>query len=139
MGRVDERYGDIVLFDGVCNLCNWSVEFVLKRDPKGIFRFASIQSPAGRQVLQQLGLPPEFARSVVYVGHGRAYLESEAALKIARKLRPPWPLIALIGLLIPAPVRDRIYAAISRHRYQWFGRRHICMVPDAEQLPRFLR
>ncbi|HUB78122.1 MAG TPA: DCC1-like thiol-disulfide oxidoreductase family protein [Bryobacteraceae bacterium] len=126
----DER---IVLFDGVCNLCNGLVQFVLKRDARRRFRFASLQSEAARRALQ--GEPP--AETIVLIERGKTHLKSAAALRIARGLRFPWPL--LYGLVVvPRPLRDMIYDWVARHRYAWFGKRESCMLPSPQMRGRFL-
>ncbi|HEX3742820.1 MAG TPA: thiol-disulfide oxidoreductase DCC family protein [Bryobacteraceae bacterium] len=127
---MDEK---IVLFDGVCNLCNGFVQFVLARDPARRFRFASLQSAAADRLLRDK-LPPE---TVVLMEGGRIYLKSTAALRIARGLSFPWPLF--YGLMaIPRPVRDAVYDWVARHRYRWFGRREQCLLPTPELRSRFL-
>jgi predicted DCC family thiol-disulfide oxidoreductase YuxK len=123
----------IVLFDGVCNLCNGFVQFLLARDRRGRFQFASLQSDAARRVLR--GDPPP--ETVVLVARGRTYIKSSAALRIARGLPFPWPL--LYGLIvIPGPLRDLVYDWVARHRYAWFGKRESCMLPTPELRQRFL-
>ena len=127
----------IVLFDGVCNLCNASVNFLLDRDPDGQFRFAALQSAAGQRHLERCGLPPDDLESFVLVEEGRCYRRSEAALRVARRLPGAWRL--LYGLIIlPPPVRDALYDVVARHRYRWFGRRDTCRLPTPEEQGRFL-
>lgn len=128
----------IILFDGVCNLCNRSVIFVLKWERQPIFQFASIQSGAGQLLLERCGLPPDFLEAVVYIEIGTPYLGSTAALMIGRKLAFPWSILARLGLLVPRFIRDPVYRQIARHRYKWFGRREICMVPTGSLKARFL-
>ena len=123
----------VVLFDGVCNLCNGAVQFILKRDPVGYFQFASLQSKAAGQLL---GSRPALD-SIVLVMGGEIHTKSGAALRIARKLRFPWPLLSVF-LLVPSPIRDAIYNGIARNRYRWFGRRGVCMIPAKEFRVRFL-
>lgn len=126
----DER---IVLFDGVCNLCNGFVQFVLKRDPRGRFRFASLQSDSARQLLGPDG-PRE---TIVLLEAGKMYVRSAAALRIARGLRFPWPLLVIFAV-IPRPLRDRLYDWVARNRYRWFGKRDACMLPTPQMRGRFL-
>jgi len=125
-----------VLFDGECNLCNGAVQFVLRRDPKARFRFASLQSAAGRAVLAATrhGTLPD---SIVLVHDGRVLVKSAAALAIARGLRWPWPLLTVFWL-VPYPVRDLVYDWVARHRHRWFGRRQECWVPTPALRERFL-
>jgi predicted DCC family thiol-disulfide oxidoreductase YuxK len=125
----------VVLFDGVCNLCNGSVVFIIRRDPRGVFRFAPLQSPAAAALLgERVGALPD---SLVLIENGRVYTQSTAVLRVARRLRQPWPLVSAL-IVLPAPLRDWLYAWIARNRYRWFGRREVCMVPTPELQARFL-
>lgn len=127
----------VVLFDGVCNLCNASVNFVIDRDPAGRFRFAALQSEAAAPLLARAGLAPDHLGSIVLVEEGRIYTRSTAALRIARRLSGAWPLLAVF-LAVPRPLRDLAYDVIARHRYRWFGRAEACRVPTPELRTRFL-
>ena len=129
--------GTIVLFDGVCNLCNGAVQFLLRRDRRRRFRFAALQSAAGRALLAEYGLPTETLETLVVLESGKARLRSAAALHLARRLPWPWPLLAVFTIL-PRPLRDALYAFVARHRYRWFGRRESCRLPSAETADRFL-
>jgi len=131
------RREKIILFDGVCNLCNGSVVFVLKRERNPQFRFASIQSEMGKALLQRCGLPSDYSQAVVYMDRGIIHFGSSAALKIGQGLRFPWSVISSIGLIVPKIFRDWVYSQIGKHRYQWFGRRDVCMVPTKELRIRF--
>jgi predicted DCC family thiol-disulfide oxidoreductase YuxK len=122
-----------VLFDGVCNLCNGAVRFILARDPAARFQFASLQSEAARRLLGE-NAPEE---TIVLREGGKIYSQSTAALRIARELRFPWPLLYAF-IVVPRPLRDAIYDWVARHRYQWFGKREVCMVPMPEVRGRFL-
>jgi predicted DCC family thiol-disulfide oxidoreductase YuxK len=128
----------VVLFDGVCNLCNGTIRFIIARDPQAYFQFAALSSPAADRLLATAaGVPNPLPDTVVLIDGGRAFTRSDAALRIARHLRFPWPV--LYGLVIvPRPVRDAIYDAIARRRYRWFGRREACMVPAPRVRDRFL-
>jgi predicted DCC family thiol-disulfide oxidoreductase YuxK len=123
----------IVLFDGVCNLCNAAVRFILARDPTGRFRFASLQSGTARRLLG--GQPP--SESMVLLEEGKSYIKSAAALRIARGLSFPWPVLYAF-IAVPTPIRNLIYDWVARHRYRWFGKRETCMVPTAEFRERFI-
>jgi predicted DCC family thiol-disulfide oxidoreductase YuxK len=125
------------LFDGVCNLCNGFVQFVIERDPDGRFHFGALQSAAARRVLDQRDVPSPLPDSVVLVEEGRVFTGSTAALRIVRHLRFPWPLMAAL-LAIPRPLRDWIYAMVASRRYLWFGKREDCMVPTAALRSRFI-
>ena len=126
----------VVLFDGVCNLCNGAVQFVIRRDPRERFRLAAQQSEAASALLSQAGSGP-LPDSLVLVEEGRIWTRSAAVLRIARGLRWPWPL-AYGLIVVPRPLRDWAYARIARNRYRWFGRRDSCMVPIPELQQRFL-
>ena len=123
----------VVLFDGVCNLCNASVRFILARDPGGRFRFASLQSQAARRLLGDRFT----GESIVLLEAGKIYTKSRAALRIARGLRFPWPMLYAFAA-VPRPVRDAIYEWVARHRYAWFGKRDSCMLPTPGLRGRFL-
>ena len=125
----------MLLFDGVCTLCNGLVRFVIERDPAGRFQFAPLQSDAARRLLR--AVPQPWPDSLVLVEDGRLFTRSTAALRVARGLRFPWPL-AYVFVAVPRPVRDWAYDAIARNRYRWFGRREVCMVPTPELRSRFL-
>ena len=125
----------MLLFDGVCTLCNGVVRFVIDRDPSGRFQFAALQSDAGRRLLG--GLPQPLPDSFVLFEDGRVFTRSTAALRVVRGLSFPWPLLWVL-ILLPRPVRDWAYDVVARNRYRWFGRRESCMVPTQEQRARFL-
>lgn len=126
----------IVLFDGVCGLCDRTVNFLLARDPRGALSFAPLQSEAGRALLRAYGLPFNLS-TVVYIEHGRAYTRSSAVLRALAALPAPWPLVRLL-LLVPAPVRDFVYDRVARVRYRLFGVSAVCRVPAPHERERFL-
>lgn len=128
----------IILFDGVCNLCNGSVIFILQREKRPTFKFASIQSETGKELLAWCGLPADFVQAVVLIDRGMIYLGSTAALKIGQQLKFPWSFLAHLGLVIPRFVRDWVYSQIAAHRYRWFGKRDVCMAPTEGLKARFL-
>jgi predicted DCC family thiol-disulfide oxidoreductase YuxK len=127
----------VILFDGVCNLCNGFVQFVIARDPAGRFQFAALQSDSARRLLARLDGLGGIPDSIVLVDNGRVYTRSSAALRIASGLRFPWSLARAL-IVVPRPLRDWLYDRVARHRYQWFGRKDVCMVPTAESRARFL-
>jgi predicted DCC family thiol-disulfide oxidoreductase YuxK len=127
----------IVLFDGVCNLCTWSVRFILRRDPQAYFRFASLQSPAGKRLLDAYGLHKQRNESVILIEDDQVYARSDAALHIAARLSGVWPLLRVL-LIVPRPLRDRVYDWIAAHRYRWFGRAEACLIPSTNLQNRFL-
>jgi predicted DCC family thiol-disulfide oxidoreductase YuxK len=126
-----------VLFDGVCNLCNATVRFIIANDPTGHVCFASLQSAAGTRALAAFGRDPADSASIVLIDGGAVYDRSTAALRIARGLRAPWRWVALLEA-VPVAVRDPVYDWIARNRYRWFGRRDVCAPPTAGERSRFL-
>ncbi|SDJ92487.1 Predicted thiol-disulfide oxidoreductase YuxK, DCC family [Halovenus aranensis] len=133
--RVDE--GPVLLFDGVCNLCNWSVQFIIERDPEGVFSFAPLQSAAAGTLLARHGLDPDHLDSVVLVEEDRCYTGSTAALRAAAHLGGVYRLLWSLRF-VPRQVRDRVYDFVAERRYDWFGRRDQCMVPGPDIEARFL-
>lgn len=132
------QFPAVILFDGVCNLCNGFVQFVIARDPAGRFRFAALQSDAARRLLGRLETPQEWPDSLVLVEDGQYFfVRSGAALRVARGLRFPWPL-AYVFVGVPRPVRDWVYDIVARNRYRWFGRRDVCMIPTPGLRARFI-
>jgi len=127
----------IVVFDGVCNLCSHTVHFVVAHESAPALRFASVQSPAGSRLMRELGFDPHDAKTFILVEHGKAYVRSEAAIRIARYLRRPWRFLSLVRVF-PRFVRDGVYDIVARNRYRWFGRRETCMVPSPALAARFL-
>lgn len=127
----------VILFDGVCNLCNASVNFVIDRDPESVFRFGALQSDEGKAVLSEAGVQGDFLDSIVLVEDGEVYVASEAALRIARKMPAPWPLLYALRI-IPRTLRDGIYNWIARNRYRWFGKQESCRMPTPELKEKFL-
>jgi predicted DCC family thiol-disulfide oxidoreductase YuxK len=126
-----------VLFDGVCNLCNGLVQFLLRRDPEGRLRFGSLQSDAANRLLEGFDLPTDDVESIVVVEGNRAYTKSAAVLRIAKHLGFPYSLLYRFGQL-PAGFRDRVYDLVADHRYEVFGKRDRCMVPPPDVEDRFL-
>ncbi len=129
--------GGIILFDGVCNLCSGAVRFVIKRDKKNYFKFASLQSEAGKQILRENNLPEDASDSFLFVENKKVFDRSTAALTVVKHLKSLWPL--LYGfIIIPRFIRDWIYNFIARNRYRWFGKMDECMLPTPELQARFL-
>ena len=127
----------VILFDGVCNLCERSVRFIIKRDPKARFSFASLQSEAARQLLERHGLRTDEFDTMVLIESDTAYTRSDAAVRIAGRLSGPYSLLAA-GRIVPRPIRDWLYDLIARNRYRWFGRKDRCLVPTDEVADRFI-
>ncbi|PLR76640.1 thiol-disulfide oxidoreductase [Bacillus sp. V3-13] len=126
----------IILFDGVCNLCNSSVQFIIKRDQQGYFKFASIQGEAGQKLLKENNINNGID-SIVLIEKQKVYIKSSAALRIAGKLQGGGKLLALL-LLVPVPIRNFLYDWIAHNRYRWFGKQDSCMLPTASIKERFL-
>ena len=132
-----EQHPRILLFDGVCNLCNTFVQFAIKRDPKGRFKFAALQSETGIGILNDFGLDSKSLNTFVAIIDGRPLLRSDAALQTLRQFGLPWKLVYSF-ILIPRPIRDFLYDLVARTRYSLFGKQSQCMVPTAELKSRFL-
>lgn len=129
--------GPIVLFDGECNLCNTSVQFIIRHDRKGAFRFASLQGAYGRKLLTSLGITEATPDTFLLQADGKVYLASEGALRTLRRLGLPWSL--LYGFMIlPSRFRDAVYGFVARNRYRWFGKKEECYLPTPELRARFL-
>jgi predicted DCC family thiol-disulfide oxidoreductase YuxK len=127
----------IVIFDGVCNLCNGVVRWIIPRDPAQRIRFAALQSPAGQRLLQQHAVDTTTLDSVIVIDGDAVLVESDAALRICHVLRGPWPLLRHLQI-IPRAWRDTIYRWVARNRYRWFGRREQCMLPSPTHKQRFI-
>lgn len=119
----------VILFDGVCNLCNAMVKFIIKRDKKGSIKFAPLQSEAAGELIDP-SLIKEMD-SFVFIEHGRPYIKSAGALRVCKYLRAPWPLLYFF-IIVPAFIRDGVYDFVAARRYNWFGRKNECMIPTAE-------
>ena len=141
--------GPVVLFDGVCNLCNAAVQFMIDRDKKSELRFAPIQSDVAKELLEG-SMGEERAKAIrdgatgdgdpdtiVLVNGKDAWTHSSAALRIAQRLSFPWSWL-IIGIVVPRPVRDLVYRFIARNRYRWFGKSDTCRIPTPELRARFL-
>ena len=127
----------VVLFDGVCNLCNASVQFVIRHDKKKLFRFAALQSTTGQALLEQNNLPGTTFNSFVLIENNKVYTRSSAALRLSRRLNGILPL--LYGfMIVPKFIRDGVYNLIARNRYKWFGKTETCLIPSPDLQARFL-
>jgi predicted DCC family thiol-disulfide oxidoreductase YuxK len=116
----------IVLFDGECHFCDWGVQFIIKRDPKELFHFASLQSAVGQELLERYRVPLDID-SIVLIEQGTVYVKSNAVLRICRHLRGAWKLLYIFKL-IPISIRNSVYDWIAKNRYKWFGKKEMCMV-----------
>lgn len=128
----------IVVFDAQCLLCSGSVQFLLHHDKRQRLRFATIQSDAGRRLLERAGIDAINPESFALVDEAKTWTETAAVIRVADALGWPWR-IAWIAWLIPYPLRDAIYRWIARNRYRWFGRRDVCFMPDPDDADRFIR
>lgn len=129
----------VLLFDGVCNLCNGAVDFVMRHDADRRFLFASLQSEAARPYLDRAGLGADYLASLVLVDEGGAvHTGSDAALGVGERLDRPWPALARAGRAVPRPAREAVYRAVARSRYRVFGRRDSCRLPTPAERERFL-
>ena len=129
---------DVLIFDGVCNLCAHSVKFILRHESEPRLRFVPVQSVAGARMMREFGLSPEDTRTFVLVIDGKALVKSDAAVRVSRYLRGPWKLLGAVRVL-PRPIRDWTYDLVARNRYRWFGRAESCMVPTPEVRARFVQ
>jgi predicted DCC family thiol-disulfide oxidoreductase YuxK len=127
----------VIYFDGVCNLCTGSVQFVLKRDKKKIFRFASLQGEGGRKLLKDYQLPALNYKTFIVEEGGKIFTRSTAALRVFKHLGGAWSLL-YIFIIIPAFIRDAVYNFVSNNRYSWFGKTDECWLPKAEWKNRFI-
>lgn len=127
----------VLLFDGVCNLCNSSVQFIIKNDKKGKFKFASLQSDYGQKAIKDYNLGDENLKTVILIADGKAYKKSTAALEVAKRMDGLWPLLYIFWI-VPYPLRDLIYNWVANNRYKWFGKKDQCMIPSPALKDRFI-
>lgn len=128
---------DIILFDGVCNLCNGAVTFIIKHDKKDSFRFAALESAFGRELLAAHNIDSTVTDSIILVRGKSAFAKAEAALHIAKKMSGLWPLLYVFNVL-PNKVNNFFYDYIARNRYKWFGKKESCMIPTPALKSKFL-
>jgi predicted DCC family thiol-disulfide oxidoreductase YuxK len=127
----------IILFDGVCNLCNDSVLFIINRDRLAKFSFASLQSEYGQTQLKKFKLPVNELNTILLIKDGKVFSKSDAALEIARELSGWWPALYAFKI-VPAFIRNVFYDIIAKNRYRWFGKQEACMIPTSELKARFV-
>lgn len=127
----------VLLFDGTCNLCNGSIQFLIPRDPEATLRFAPLQSELGYRVREATGLSTDDLETVVLVDDGMAYTKSDAAIRVAEQLGGIYRLASL-GRIVPRRIRNRLYDFVATHRYDWFGQKDQCMIPDDDVSDRFI-
>lgn len=135
MGTSAPIKSQIIFFDGICTLCNGAVDFIIKRDKKNSFRFASLQSEIAGSYLPDPMLSS--LSTIVLYANGKLYTESDAAIHIAAQLGGAWSIFKFF-LIVPKFLRDGIYKLVSKNRYKWFGKRNTCRLPTAEERHRFL-
>lgn len=127
----------VILFDGVCNLCNGAVTYIIKRDPKDRFRFAALQSDIGQALTAEHKIDTSKVDSIVLIDNGKVYVKSSAALRIARFMKGGYPL--LYGfMIVPNFIRNWVYDFIARNRYKWYGQKESCMIPTPDLKAKFL-
>ena len=127
----------VILFDGICNLCSGSVQFIIKHDSKRQFRYASLQSDFGRQIMQHFGLPANELNSFILLEDEKIYTKSTGALRVAKKLNGLWPVLYAF-IIVPPFVRNAVYSFIAKNRYKWFGKKEACWLPTPELKSLFL-
>lgn len=127
----------IILFDGICNFCNYWVNFAIKRDKKKKLFFTPLQGETAKQILPQYNINPTSLRSVVFIDQDKAWTQSSAALRICKYLDGGWKLFYGL-IIIPKFIRDFFYNIIARNRYRWFGKKDTCMIPTPDMKERFL-
>jgi predicted DCC family thiol-disulfide oxidoreductase YuxK len=125
----------IILFDGICNLCNGSVRFIIKRDPVGYFKFSSLQSNVGKNLLEKYKVPNDI-NSFILLDNTHVYTKSSAALRVCLRLNGLWKIL-IVFIIIPKPIRDFIYDVIANNRYKWFGKSDHCKIPSPDEKERF--
>ncbi len=132
------KHKKIILFDGVCNLCNLSINYVIDKDVDDIFRFVALQSNLGQEIQQYLGIPTTNLDSIIlYIPNEAYYIKSTAALKIMRDFKGVWK-TSSIFFIIPEFIRNTIYNFIAKNRYKWYGKQEICRIPTPELKEKFL-
>lgn len=137
MGTVIKVKSPVIFFDGVCNLCHASINFIIKRDKNSLFKFASLQSEYAGEVLPETLTQNNRLTSLVLVQGGKLLIKSSAALTIARHLSGLWPVL-YVFILVPSFIRHFVYDIIARNRYRWFGKKDVCMIPTPELKERFI-
>lgn len=127
----------IVLFDGVCNFCNSSVNFIIDNDKNDVFRFASLQSEQGQKYLKEFNLPLDKFSTIVLIDNEKYFIRTTAALRIAKNLKSPYNLMYVL-IFVPPFIRDIFYDIIAHYRYRWFGKKDVCRIPTEEERSKFI-
>jgi predicted DCC family thiol-disulfide oxidoreductase YuxK len=134
--RIQDRY-DIILFDGVCNLCNDAVDFIIKRDRKNHFKFTSLQDNVTQRLLKEYRIKEGYLDSIILIRGNQIFYKSRAALEISKKLSGIWPVLYSF-IILPSFLRDPIYDWIANNRYKWFGKKETCRLPSEDEKSKFL-
>lgn len=134
--RIQDRF-DIILFDGVCNLCNNAVDFVIKRDKKDRFKFGALQDSSTKNILKDYKINEDYIDSIILIRGDQVFYKSEAALEISRNLGSLWPAMYVFNI-VPSFIRDPVYDWIAKNRYKWFGKKETCRIPTQEEKSKFL-
>tara|TARA_R110000787_G_scaffold108621_2_gene217037 strand:+ start:21166 stop:21576 length:411 start_codon:yes stop_codon:yes gene_type:complete len=127
----------VILFDGVCNLCNTSINFIIRNDKKGVFKFAPLQSDFGKKALKDYNINPKDTDSIILIDADKCYIKSSAALQIAKHLSGAYPLFFGF-MIVPKFMRNWVYDFVAKNRYQWYGKKESCMIPSPELKDKFL-
>ncbi|MDA0272378.1 MAG: DCC1-like thiol-disulfide oxidoreductase family protein [Proteobacteria bacterium] len=133
----DDKKSGVVIFDGVCNLCNGAVDFIIRRDPEARFLFTPTQGELARQLARRHNIQESLDETFVLIQANKCYYRTDAALEIASQLTGGWRLLQILRV-IPAGLRDWVYGIVAGHRYDWFGRRDVCMTPTDDVSRRFV-
>lgn len=133
----DDKKSGVVIFDGVCNLCNGAVNFIIQRDPEARFLFTPNQSELARQLARRHNIQESLDETIVLIQANKCYYRTDAALEIASQLTGGWRLLRILRV-IPTGLRDWVYGIVAGHRYDWFGRRDVCMTPTDDVSSRFV-
>ena len=135
--RLHKTESPVVLFDGVCNICNSAIQFILRHDKRKVFSFSSLQSDFGKQFMADSGLSDHFPDSVILYENGQVFTRSDALIRIAEILGGFYRLVVVLRI-IPRSFRDTLYNFVASHRYRWFGKRESCIIPDPGLSDRFI-
>jgi len=134
----EKKDENIILFDGICNLCNGAINYVIQKDKQNIFKFATLQSEIGKNLLKKFDIDSDKVDSIVLIQEGKSYIKSDAALQIAKHLKGGIRFLYPFRIL-PKRFRDLIYDTVAKNRYKWFGKKESCMIPTPELQRKFLR
>lgn len=133
----EKKDGNIILFDGICNLCNGAINFVIKKDKENVFKFATLQSETGKNLLKKFDIDSDKVDSIVLIQGKKSYIKSDAALQIAKHLKGGIKFLYLLRIL-PIGFRNLVYDKVAKNRYKWFGKKESCMIPTPELQRKFL-